>query len=218
MITNRAASVRDLPMPAGASGVLMALYLLLRPYGDSPGVVSSPQVQADAFASVWWVAAHCCGALALVMFAWLALRLSDLESRSFAARIGRWSGLSGAVLLLPYFGAETFALHVIGTKAAAGRLDLLALVPEIRNQPVAITTFGLGLLLLAVSGIALALAWARRTGSWLAWPLGVAAALVLPQFYLPPVGRMIFGVVYLAAAALFIWSVPGARRAAPTAG
>ena len=85
-------------------------------------------------------------------------------------------------------------------------------MPDIRNQPAAITTFGLGLVLLAVSGVAVALTWARRTNTWLAWPLGIAIALVLPQFYLPPVGRMAFGVAYLAAAALFAWSVVSVQR------
>ncbi len=210
--TTRVFSVRDLLMPAVGSGLLMALYLLLRPYGDSPGEVSSPQVQAEAFASTWWVVAHVCGALALVMFAWLALRLADVDRTSFTARVARWSGLAGAVLVLPYYGAETFALHVIGSHAAAGQLDLLTLVPDIRNQPAAITMFGLGLVLLAVSGVAVALTWARRTNTWLAWPLGIAIALVLPQFYLPPVGRMAFGVAYLAAAALFAWSVVSVQR------
>ena len=39
------------------------------------------------------------------------------------------------------------------------------------------------------------------------WPLGIAIALVLPQFYLPPVGRMAFGVAYLLAAAVLAGSV-----------
>ena len=71
------------------------------------------------------------------------------------------------------------------------------------------TAIGLGLLLLAVSGIATALAWrgAVRSGlwagpTWAATPLAVGAALVLPQFFLPPTGRMAFGIAYAAAAAL----------------
>ncbi|MFT3971599.1 MAG: hypothetical protein QM695_15310 [Micropruina sp.] len=115
-------------------------------------------------------------------------------------RLARWAGLAGVVLVLPYFGAETFALHVIGRHAASGETGLPALVEEIRNQPVAITMFGLGRLLLAVAGVAFAMAWTRYAGNRAAWPLGVLVALVLPQFYLPPVGRMAFGVLYLLAA------------------
>ena len=70
------------------------------------------------------------------------------------------------------------------------------------------------LFLLAVAGIAFALAWTRYAGSRAAWPLGVLMALVLPQFYLPPVGRMAFGVAYLLAAAVLAGSVLR-RRSAP---
>lgn len=198
---------RDLLVPLAMTGILMAVYLLARPYGDSPAVASTAAERAAAFASPWWVAAHVAGALALAMFGRLALRLADLARPSLPARLARWAGLAGATLVLPYFGAETFALHVIGRRAAAGEPSLLGLVEEIRNQSVAITLFGVGLLLLAVAGIAFALAWTRHAGSRAAWPLGVLMALVLPQFYLPPVGRMAFGVLYLLAAAGFAGSV-----------
>ncbi len=198
---------RDLLVPLGMTGILMAVYLLGRPYGDSPAVASTGAEQAAAFASGWWVAAHVAGALALAGFGRLALRLSDLARESFTARLARWAGLAGVVLVLPYFGAEAFALHVIGRRVAAGETSLLVLVDEIRNQPVAITLFALGLFLLAVAGIAFALAWTRYAGSRAAWPLGVLMALVLPQFYLPPVGRMAFGVAYLLAAAVLAGSV-----------
>ena len=86
-----------------------------------------------------------------------------------------------------------------------------SLVAGVRGQehPAGMTIFGLGLLLLAISGIATALAWrgavrsGRWTGpAWVAMPLAVGAALVLPQFFLPPAGRMAFGIAYAAAGAL----------------
>lgn len=202
----RLTTERDLLVPLAMTGILMAVYLLVRPYGDSPALTPNSAEQAAAFVSPWWVAAHVAGALALAGFGRLALRLSDLARESFAARLARWSGLTGAVLVLPYFGAETFALHVIGRHALTD-VSVLAMVDEIRNQPVAISLFGLGLLLLAVAGVAFALAWTRYASSRAAWPLGILVALVLPQFYLPPVGRMAFGVVYLLAAAVFAGSV-----------
>ncbi len=202
----RLTTERDLLVPLAMTGILMAVYLLVRPYGDSPALTPNPAEQAAAFASPWWVTAHVAGALALAGFGRFALRLSDLARESFAARLARWSGLAGAVLVLPYFGAETFALHVIG-RHALNDPSVLAMADEIRNQPVAITLFGLGLLLLAVAGVAFALAWTRYASSRAAWPLGILVALVLPQFYLPPVGRMAFGVVYLLAAAVFAGSL-----------
>lgn len=167
-------------LPLISTGLLMAAYLLVRPYGDSPTL--APEVRAAAFASPRWIIAHLAGALALVSFARFALRFSDAHPRSTAVRLARWSGLGGVVLVLLYYGAETFALHVIGRQAAAGDLALLELVEQIRNLPAALVAFGVGLLLLAVSGITTAIAWRRITGSLAAWPLGLAylaAAVVL---------------------------------------
>ena len=56
-----------------------------------------------------------------------------------------------------------------------------------RNQPLAITTFGIGLILIAVSAIVAAVAvW--RSGAlpkWSAVVFAVAFALYLPQFFGP---------------------------------
>ena len=214
------------PLPAGqtrtrllaptvGTGVFMAAYLLLRPYGDADG---GPAAVAAAFASWLWVAAHVLGMLAIASFARLAVRIADEQTaqagrpRSWVpARIARWSALAGTVLVLPYYGAETFALHVIGKAALAGGatgvdVTTLALAEQVRNEPVAMAMFGLGLVLLAVAGLALAAAWAHRypaaTASirFAAWPLGMLVALLLPQFYLPTSGRMAFGVLYALAA------------------
>lgn len=208
---------RHLVMPAISSGLLMAGYLLLRPYGDASSS-TSPEAAA-AFASPWWVVAHLAGALALVQLARVSLRIDDLLG-THTTMLARWSGLAGVALALPYYGAETFGLHAIGR----GGLDdpaALRLVDEVRNHPAALTTFGLGLLLLAVSGVAIALAWQRavRSGrwaapAWAAWPLGVGAALVLPQFYLPPAGRMGFGGAFAVAAVVL--AVAGARAQSPS--
>lgn len=193
-----------LAAPLVGTGVFMATYLLLRPYGDAGEATSL--AAAEAFASPLWVTAHLCGALALASVARLALRVNDLVDNT-TARVARWTGLAGAVLVLPYYGAETFGLHALGREALASGPDVLTLVDEIRNHPAALTTFGAGLILLAVSGICTAWAWQRESGSWAGWPLGVLVALVLPQFYLPPVGRMAFGVAYAAAAAWWLISL-----------
>ena len=116
--------------------------------------------------------------------------------------------------MLPYYGAETFGLHALGRAALAGDQGVLQLVDDIRDQPVALTMFGLGLILLAVCGLLVALAWHRRTGSLAAWPLGVLMALLLPQFYLPPTGRMAYGVLYAVAALLLL---PASRSPQPRA-
>lgn len=196
---------RVLVAPLVGTGALMAAYLLLRPYGDTAG--SDTLDAARAFASRWWVVSHLLGVLALASLGRLALRTSDVLP-GVPARLARTSGLVGMVLVLPYYGAETFALHTVGRAALAQEdLTLLGLVADVQGHPVALATFALGLVLLGVAGLLVALAWQRSHGSPAAWPLGALAALVLPQFYLPPVGRMAFGVLYAVAAGIFLLAV-----------
>lgn len=197
-------TTRHLIAPTIATGVLMAGYLLLRPYGD----VEQGAAMAEAFASPAWVAAHILGALALASFARLALRVADLGD-STTARIGRFTGLAGAVLVLPYYGAETFGLHAVGSRALAdpGTLELVA---PIRNQPAALTMFGLGLVLLAVAAVCVGRVLGRP-----AWPLAATMALVLPQYFLPPFARMAFGVATLIAAVILVqhlWTAADSER------
>ena len=199
------------PAPAAlVSGVLMAIYLVLRPYGD----VGDGPGMAEAFASPLWVLAHLAGAAGLAAAAWWAVRMSALASGR-VARLAAWAGPLGLVGVLPYYGAETFALHAIGRRAMAGQ-DVLPLVAEIRNHPAALTLFGLGLLLLAVAGISAAVGWQRAGRGPAAWPLGLMMAGVLPQFYLPAPGRMAYGLLFLAAALVMAWADRGARATTAT--
>lgn len=183
---------------SGISGALMALYLLFRPYGDADG--GETPAAADAFASSLWVWSHLAGAAALVTLAalWALLSTGPI----------RWAALAGAALVLPYYGAETFALHAIGIRAQT-QPDVVPLVAEVRDDPVAMTLFGIGLITLAAAGVGAALRRRRartrdghrdRTaGAHL--PLAVMAALFLPQFFLPPAGRIAYGLAFAAAAA-----------------
>lgn len=191
---------------AVVAGILMATYLLLRPYGDSRGGQTS--AAAEAFASPMWIWSHLAAAAALVALAALWATLVNGPMR--------WAAILGAALVLPYYGAETFALHEIGARARV-EPGVLALVPAVRDNPVAMTLFGVGLIVLAAAGVAAALAWRRarkvdndggrddgRRPGRLATaylPLASVAALFLPQFFLPPVGRMTYGVLFAATAA-----------------
>ena len=183
----------------------MATYLLLRPYGDARGAESV--ATAEALASPMWVVAHVAGAAALVSLAALWALLSP-------GPYG-WAAAIGAALALPYYGAETFALHAIGARTLAGDPDLLVLVSDVREDPAAMTLFGLGLITLAAAGIGVALEWRREhdrgrvAGALL--PLAVTAALFLPQFFLPPAGRMAYGVLFAAAAGYAAFAAANAR-------
>lgn len=200
-------------LTALVSGALMAAYLLLRPYGDADG--GDTLAAAEAFASPLWIASHVAGAAALVALAapWA------LVSTGWP----RWAAVVGVAMVLPYYGAETFALHEIGARALSGDAATLELVAAVRDNPVAMTLFGVGLIALAAAGIGAALRWRRghaRTpvgargrppsgGALL--PLAVVAALFLTQFFLPPAGRMAYGVIFAVAAA---YAAYGLRRAA----
>lgn len=205
---------RSLTLPLLSSGALMATYLLLRPYGDSS---PDPEIAAQAFASPRWVAAHLAGAASLVAFGGLTRRLAAPSGGtgtrpSRLASAASLTGVAGAVLALPYYGAETFALQVLGRAHLADPSSgALALVEQVRNQPAALASFGVGLVSLTASGVLTALAWQQqstpRSARWAALPLGALMALFIPQFYVPAAGRMTYGVLYLLAALGWAWQL-----------
>lgn len=201
---------RKVAPPLLGSGLLMAAYLLLRPYGDADGLGASA---ADAFASPLWVTAHVCGAAALTLSVVVAHLVAGVAARG-VGRFARVSGVLGIAMVLPYYGAEAFGLHAIGVAAQVDPA-LVNLADDVRNQPVAITLFGAGLLLLAGCALTTARAW-QVSGSpapHAAWAYGLLFALVLPQFYLPPTGRMAFGVMCALAAAGWALAVRRTARA-----
>ena len=196
-------------LPFLVGGALMAAYLLLRPYGDAAGA-TSPEA-AQAFASQLWVASHVCGMLALGAYALGVHQLTTRQS-SRAALVARRAAVAGAFLVQPYYGAEAFGLHVVGVRALS-RPDLLSLVTEIRDNGWAMALFVTGLLSLLVSGVALALTWSRRSNRrWAVGPLAALMVLFVPQYYLPPAGRMAFGVAYLVASLVLARATSAAAR------
>jgi hypothetical protein len=104
----------------------------------------------------------------------------------------------GGGLVLPYYGAEDFGLHALASAYAGGaRFDLLAVVEKVRYNPFAITIFGAGLIVLAVSGVLMAIAVARSGRMWRGSGVLAGFGLVafLPQFYTPPAVRIAHGIV-----------------------
>lgn len=203
----RTVTLRSLIAPAVSTGLSMALYLTLRPYGDSGPNAQDAATMASAFADPRWLIAHLSGMSAIASFAWLTITTHD-QIPTRTSRAARALAVVGAALALPYYGAETFALHELGD---AGAEATNALAEPIRNNPVALTTFGVGLAALAAGGIAWASAMRHPLGN-ASWPLGIAAALLLPQFHLPTAGRVIYGVAYAAAAILVGVTAARGRR------
>src|SRR6201987_4456441 len=182
---NPATRIRVGAAALAAAGVLFAAYPALRPWHDE-GTVAGATAWMSSTA---WVAAHFFAMLAFILMplGLLALRAALAATRAeplaLTAAVLAWIG-SG--LVLPYYGAEDFGLHAIAGSAGS-RADLLSLVHAVRFQPLAMTIFAAGLLLLAAAAIMTAVAVWRsgvlpRTSAIL---FATGIALFLPQFVSP---------------------------------
>ncbi|MEV0645050.1 hypothetical protein AB0I28_07275 [Phytomonospora sp. NPDC050363] len=176
-----------------AGGVLFAGYQILRPYADETKFEG-----LQAMASNAWIAAHlyACATFLLLPFAFYALRPLVGHTRlASAAVVTAWLG---AGLTIVYYGAEIFGVHAMAVRGVeTNDVTMLDSVEAFRYHPAAMTIFAAGLLLLGVSGVLAAIAIAR-SGSfakWTGWPLAIGLALLLPQFFTPPAGRMAHGVL-----------------------
>lgn len=194
------------------AGALFVLYPAVRPWHDESTVDGA----IASMSSGAWVASHLFAMIGfiLVPLALLALRGVLAGSRSerlaLTAAITTWIG---AGLTLPYYGAEDFGLHEIASSPDASRIDLLAVVEAVRMNPVAATTFVLGLLALGAGAVMAAMAvWrsgvlARHS----AIPFAVGFALFIPQFWAPAAVRIAHGVLVGAGCAWLAWEI---RKAA----
>ncbi|MFI8525443.1 hypothetical protein ACIGB8_13410 [Promicromonospora sukumoe] len=237
MSTVRSTTARWTAVAFVAAGVAFLLFPVLRPWPDE--TVASTDL-ATAFASDRWVVSHLLGilGLALIAPALLGLRALLVGAGSGSAWAGRggnpgvrsatwalvtaWTGAGFAAL---YFGAEIFGIRTLAEAALRdGDLGLLADVEVLRMQPWAMTLFGAGLLLLAVSGALLAVALWRSGGRasgpqgagthprWIGLPLALGLVLVLPQFFGGPELRITHGVLVAAGCVLVAVVVAGSGR------
>jgi len=204
-----------------ASGSLLLLFPALRPWPDE---AVATLALAEAFASDRWVVAHLCGIAGLGLLAptFLGLR-SVLRGRhapggraATAAVATAWAGAGACAL---YFGAEIFGIRAIAEAALrAGDPALLADVEVLREQPAAMTVFGLGLALVAAAGVLAAVALWRGgvRPRWSGVPLAAGLVLYLPQFFGTPAVRVGHGVLVAVGLALVAWAL--ARPAADAPG
>jgi hypothetical protein len=156
------------------AGVLFVVYPVARPWGDATTAGA-----AAAFSSPAWVVAHLAAVVGFV--------LVGLAMRTFgrAAEVTWWVG---AGLVLPYYGAEVFALHALGQRMAGQPLTDVA--EAIRLGPAAAVVFVAGLIGLAVAGVLVAV----REGA-VAVPFAIAMVGFLPQFFAVPEIRIAHGVL-----------------------
>jgi hypothetical protein len=178
------------------SGAALAAYPILRPYAPAGGPDGVSQLASGA-----WPLAHLLGMFGFVALA-LGLRALDrAQPTAWPAGASRraetvaWLAVS---MLLPYYGAEAFGLNALGAYAAQhGDVAALAVADQFRFGAVPMTIFGIGLALLAVTGVLVA------RGAWSAGVLarvgGLAVAVgtvaYLPQFFGTSAVRMAHGLL-----------------------
>lgn len=196
------------------AGVLFLLYPALRPWRNESTVEGAMQ----AMSSGNWVSSHLFAMIGFILVplgllaVWSVVSRTRAEPLALAAVVTFWVG---AGLVLPYYGAEDFALNAIAGKVAEGQpMDLLGLVEAIRYSPVAATTFATGLVLLAVGAVLAAIAiWRCEVlprFSGVLFALGFA--LFLPQFFTPPAVRITHGVLVAVGS---IWMARSLWKAKP---
>jgi hypothetical protein len=95
---------------------------------------------------------------------------------------------------LPYYGAEDFGLHALADSPAGNLLDS---IDAVRFQPLAMSIFGVGLVMLAAGAVLAAAAiWrANVLPRYSGIVFAIGLVLFFPQFYLPPAGRIAHGVL-----------------------
>ncbi len=199
------------------AGLFFALFPLTRPWQDAAGTDAG---LVAATLSSWWIPSHLFGAMGFVLLAVASTAVLGVIMKGPgepAARSMALLAMVGAGLILPFYGAESFGLHVVAaTPVLADDASRAALMEAIRNDPYALTTFGIGLLVMAAAGILLAVAVVRaRLGSPVpAVAVAVLLALYLPQFFGPPWVRIAHGLLLgLSLLALAAWHRAEARRA-----
>lgn len=194
------------------AGACFFAYPAIRPYTDEATLAS-----AEAFASSAWLLSH---TFAMVGFILLVLGLLGLygilretkaEPRAVAALVLTWVGVG---LILPYYGAETFALAAVGREAIEqNSVELLITLTDAIRFGEGVWLFGAGLLALAAGSILFEAAiW--RSGVLARWsgiPLALGFALFLPQFFTPPAVRIAHGLLVMVGCWLVAWSMAKRR-------
>ncbi|MDV7084023.1 hypothetical protein GXW84_37605 [Rhodococcus sp. IEGM 248] len=176
------------------AGVLFVVYPVVRPYAAG----GAPDGRAE-FASPWWLVAHLAAVGGFIAFGLALVALSGLlkgtggERAAVAAVAASWIGTG---LTLPYYGAETFALHALGD-SGLDEEAVTTLAESVRMGAAQATLFAAGLLLVAVgaSAAAVAIARSRLLAGWSGIPMAVGFALFIPQFYVDAPLRIGHGVL-----------------------
>jgi hypothetical protein len=180
-----------------AAGALFLAYPAVRPYHDE----STAAGATASMSSNAWVAAHFFAMVGFVLLPLGLLAITGVVGRTRSAGLALAASVAvwiGAGLSLPYYGSEDFGLHAIAGPHGS-QSNVLGLVDAVRTQPVALSTFGIGLIVLAIGAILAAVAIWRCAvlPRWIGMPFATAMVLFLPQFYATPSVRVAHGALML---------------------
>ena len=189
--------MRTTSVLVAGGGLGLALYVVTRPWAQGDTIA--------AWAQLSWPVSHVLAMIGFVLLAAAAQRVAVERSVRGLSALS-WSAVG---LLLPYYGAEAFGLHALGTEGV-DHADQVA--SAVRYGTIQGIAFIAGWVALAAVGVLLARALARGTSDRMlrvaAWVLAAGLALYVPVFYLPPAGRVSHGLLVAAASLLVAWRLP----------
>lgn len=172
-----------------AIGVCFVLYPVLRPWQDETTAAGA----AAAMGSPLWGASHGFAMLGFILLPAVPIVFAWHEREGRKALITSaallWVGVG---LVLPYYGAEAFALNAVATH---GGTDLVAISDAIRFGPVQSIAFLFGLLLVAAGAVFTAIGLAKVHPWWFGMAFAAGFVLFAPQFFGPPAVRIAHGVL-----------------------
>lgn len=199
------------------AGVLFVIYEAAAPRLDQTTLEG-----AESWTTAGWSVAHLAAIVGLILFplGYGALR-GHLEGtpNEKTAFMAATIGYIGSALTISYYGAEVYGLKAIGERAVAdGDATMTEVGDAFRYDPTAMGVFMIGLILIAVAAVLAAVAvWRSGTlNKWSAVPLAVLLVTMLPQFFLPHSGRIVWGAMVTVAAlwlAAELWRAPAKQSA-----
>lgn len=185
----------------GLAGILFVVYEAAAPRRDQTTLEG-----AESWTSAGWAVAHIAAIVGLILIplGYGAIRgFLEGTKNEKTAFLAATIGYIGSALTISYYGAEVYGLKAIGQRAVEdGDATMTEVGEAFRYDPTAMGVFLIGLVLIAIAAVLAAVAvWRSGTISrWSAVPLAVLLVTMLPQYFLPHAGRIVWGALVTVAA------------------
>lgn len=185
----------------GLAGILFVVYEAAAPRRDQTTLEG-----AESWTSAGWAVAHIAAIVGLILIplGYGAIRgFLEGTKNEKTAFLAATIGYIGSALTISYYGAEVYGLKAIGQRAVEnGDATMTEVGEAFRYDPTAMGVFLIGLVLIAIAAVLAAVAvWRSGTISrWSAVPLAILLVTMLPQYFLPHAGRIVWGALVTVAA------------------